>query len=239
MKAVQKYRPHIVLLTLSIILSSCSHESKTAADEAAWGSVKTSNSHFDYARYIQAYPYSSYVDSAITSYFFYRDSLWDVEGVPMGDCFNNCASIILGPKGWILFEAEFATADSLYDLALIYLQNKNRDPFMSDRKEVKIPYSEESGIISQGHFEYFLSPDSLHPVPLQEAVIPISRAINSYKDTVALQWYHQDYDQLPMHKQQALDSILGLRFIFFKHHIIPPPIDTQETDEIMMIEDFY
>ena len=234
-----KEKVSLIPLGAIIFLFSCNQDIKINNDEVAWFSLKLSSNHFDYARFIQAYPESKYVDSSIKSYFFYRDSLWDVQGVPMGDCFNNCAKIILGSDGRILFEDEFANVDSLHDLALRYLQNKSKDPWQAEMKEIEIPYSSDLGLISRGNFQFFLSHDSLQPLPVQEVVIHVSKAINSYKDTLANHWYVKSYYDISKPKQKSLDSILGLRFIFFDNYVAPPPpppVDP-EIEEIIRLED--
>lgn len=218
----------IFILTLTVV--SCSSPEKRTnqetfenEDSIAYKRIRSTSEYWEYSRFILKYPDSKYFNQALDKYHKSRDEYYESTGMPIIECFRNCAAIQIKANQQIIFEHELINQKDLQDSLLEFFRNVNNDEFRPEKKYINDVYGSPQEI-SKGSVELQYINDSC--AILQSVVKDINNSISSYKSYLSMNWYQKEFEELDEHEKHHLDSLLDYRLTLFgwdKEYIVPPP----------------
>lgn len=220
---------------LILFLISCTNSIKTNkqekdnCDSIDFEKIENSKDYREYSEFILKNPKSKYVNEALKIYGKKREAYLESIGMPVFDCFRNCANIQIRPNQEIEFEYELIKLESLHDSLLAFLINKN-DAYNRPEKEVIDNSNGKLMLVSKGRVELEYVFDSCQVLP--SVVEEIKKSIESYKDFLSNDWYSKNLSELSFSKKAKIDSIMRFRLEIYgwdKERILSPSPPTNET----------
>ena len=224
------------ILVFSIIFSSCKKGTPSlGSDVLDWKATSKSTDFWDYSAFIQKYPESTLFDTALSSYFHVRDAAWEEDGMPIVDCFRNCADIRIMNDDNLLFENEKCKIESLRKLAFEFILNEEKDINKPETKSYKIPGTNQDGEMNIGIFWIHIMNEKQQNHNVQRVVSELVKGINDYKNHVEKQWYGTNPSET---SKAVIDSLNANRLFFWGFDGEPfptPPPMPENIDEITRI----
>jgi hypothetical protein len=213
-----------------MIVTSCSipkkrvpQETMENIDSIAFRMIENTADFWKYSQFILKYPESSYFNLALDKYHKTRDEYYDSVGMPVIDCFSDCADIQIKANQKIVYEHELINKEDLQDSLLKFFCNENYEEFKPEHKQTEDVYGRLQEI-SKGHVQLQYINDS--SAILQSVIKDIHHSLRSYKNYLSLNWYQKQFVELERHEKHHLDSLLDNRLILFgwdKELVVPPP----------------
>ncbi len=220
----------ILLFILALIVTSCSFPKKRVpqettenVDSITFKLIENSSDFWEYSKFILKYPESNYFNLALDKYHKTRVEYYDSVGMPIVDCFGNCAAIQIKANQQIIYEHELINKKDLQDSLLKFFINENYEELKPEKMYVKDVFGRTQEI-SKGHVQLEYINDSC--AILQSVVKDIHYSISSYKNYLSSNWYQKKFEELEELEKHHLDSLLENRLILFgwdKEYIVPPP----------------
>jgi hypothetical protein len=192
-------------------------------DSIAFKQIENTSEYWEYSKFILKYPESKYFNLALDKYHKSRDVYYDSVGMPIIDCFRNCASIQIKANQQIIYEHELINQKNLQDSLLKFFCNDINEEYKPEKKYTDDVYGRPQEI-SKGHVQLQYINDSC--AILQSVVKDIHHSISSYKNYLSRNWYQKEFKELGEHEKHHMDSLLENRLILFgwdKECIVPPP----------------
>ncbi|TAJ14059.1 hypothetical protein DMA11_06815 [Marinilabiliaceae bacterium JC017] len=215
-----------VILLLGVI--SCNtfikknQMSEMNIDSMAYKQIENTTEFWEFARFILKYPESEFFYPALQRYHLVRNAYYDSVGMPIIDCFRNCASIQIKANQKIVFEGEQIELKDLHDSLLVFFCNADYCEFKPEIKYVDDVYGNPQEI-SKGNIQLEYINDSF--TVLQTVVKEIRNSIRSYKNYLAQKWYKKKLEELVLEEEKHLDSLFYYRLMLFgwdEEYIVPP-----------------
>ncbi len=220
----------ILTLILTFIIVSCNvpknegrQESIENIDSIAFKLVENTSDFWEYSKFILKYPESEYLQQALDKYHKKRDEYYDSTGMPIIDCFRNCAAIQIKANQQIIFEHELIKSADLQDSLFAFFCNGNYEAFKPEKKYID-DVNGSPQEISKGHVQLQYINDSCDI--LKSVIMDIHNSLNLYKNYLSKNWYHKEFVELGKFEKNHLDSLLENRLILFgwdKEYTFPPP----------------
>ncbi len=220
---------------LILLLISCTNSIKTNkqekdnCDSIDFEKIENSKDYREYSEFILEYPKSRFVNNALNIYNEKRETYMESIGVPVFDCFRNCANIQIRSNQEIKYEYELIKLESLHDSLLAFLINKND----ADDRPEKVVFDDLNGklmLISKGRIELEYVFDSCQVLPT--VVEEIKKSLESYKDFLSNNWYSKKLSELTFPQKAKIDSLMKFRLEIYgwdRERIPSPPPPISET----------
>ncbi len=160
------------------------------------------------------YPDSEKFDSVLNLYFIFRDSLYSINKWSGADCFSNCMSIEIGLSDTALFEGRIVPLNLIRKKSYEFLTDFSDQSDKPEKREI-VDFSGNKKLISLAYFEVSFVKDSC---PYLKIIVKeVSRAINDYRDFLAMQWYKEDFNDLDSIKMNFIETKILNRMVFYRN----------------------
>ncbi len=184
--------------------------------------IENTIEYWEYSKFILKYPESKYFNLALKKYYQTRNEYYDSVGIPIVDCFRNCAALKIKSNNQILFEHDLINKEDLQDSLLNFFINEKYEDSKPEKKYIKDIYDRPQEI-SKGQVQLEYIHDSC--TILQSVVKDIHSSLESYKNYLSKNWYKNEFVKLGELEKHQLDSLLEYRLVLFgcDKFIVPPP----------------
>lgn len=141
------------------------------------------------------------------------------QDLPPDHCAKNCQLIITNGSGMVLIGSEPARLKEIRSLVLEFLENPEGEVWLAD--SIAANYSDTRGYLSKGliHFSF----DSIANANVIAALAEVLKGISTYRNTLAIRYYQQEYAALNPSLQADLDAKIKSKLVLEDFIAVPPP----------------
>ncbi|CAM1351088.1 conserved hypothetical protein [Tenacibaculum crassostreae] len=210
----------LFILTFIFFIKCNKKESDELTD---WRKISNSNQWTDYNYFVQNYPESKKIETAIHNSI----SLFKINN---GFCGRFNLKFSSYSKDSLLCDGYIIPYDSIKIKTTNYLINS---VYVGYFNKIKIPNTKKEALISKGLFDIELPKNGINQ-NFKKALIEITKGIYDYKKYLAKKWFKKSFDNLTSLETNFINDNVYNRLIFFEYTPYnPTPLEPTEKDTII------